>query len=308
MSERVWSWPLAIYLFLGGLGAGMTIVTAVADVIFGAGAVFAITPLVAACALGIGCGFLLFELGVTKAFWRVFTWHGAVLNFGAYSLGILLALDVVYFSFFTGWFPWCGLVAGRTFFAVLCFIVALAVIVYTGVELASMKGRSFWNTPALPVLFTVSGLLTGIAANSLLLGFWPYAGMPVVVDVIRAVLSFMGLALALLTLLCMVSYVLMMKMSSDTYAQIPAARLLNGSYSSAFWIGVVAVGLVVPMVLFAIGGTVPALAADCCVLVGGICLRALIVFSDDRRMLPGEEDYYDRIATGDEPFMKTNWT
>lgn len=308
MKERVWSWPLAIYLFLGGLGAGMTIVTAIADVFFGQGELFAICPLIAACALALGCAFLLFELGVTTAFWRVFTWHGAVLNFGAYSLGLLIALDVVYFSFFTGWFPWCGSVGGRVFFAIISLIVALCVIVYTGVELSSMKGRAFWNTPALPVLFTVSGLLTGVAANSLVLGFWPYAGSPEAVEPMRVILSYMGIALGILTLLCVVSYVLMMKTSLDTYAQIPATRLVNGSYSTAFWFVLVVVGLVVPVVLYALGMPMLALLADCCVLVGGMCLRALFVFSNDRRMLPGEEDYYDRLATGDEPFMKTNWT
>ena len=308
MRERVWSWPLAIYLFLGGLGAGMTIITAVDDLFFGQGDLFAICPLIAACALALGCAFLLFELGVTKAFWRVFTWHGAVLNFGAYSLGLLIALDVVYFSFFTGWFPWCASWGGRAFFAAASLIVALCVIVYTGVELSSMKGRSFWNTPALPVLFTVSGLLTGVAANSLVLGCWPYAGASEAIAPMRGVLGYLGIFFALLTLLCLISYVLMMKSSSDTYAQIPAKRLVNGSYSRAFWLGLVVIGLVVPIVLYALGSFELAMLADCCVLAGGMCLRALFVFSDDRRMLPGEEDYYDLLATGDEPFMKTDWT
>ena len=310
MRERVWSWPLAIYLFLGGLGAGMTIVTAVCDLLFEQGELFGLCPLIAACALALGCAFLLFELGVTKAFWRVFTWHGAVLNFGAYSLGLLIALDVVYFSFFTGWFPWCGSLMGRWIFAAISLIVALCVIVYTGVELSSMKGRSFWNTPALPVLFTVSGLLTGIAANSLVLGLWPYAGSAEAIESMRANLSYVGILFAFLTLLCLITYVLMMKTSSETYAQVPADRLISGSYSRVFWLGLVIIGLVVPLVLYALGMSEIALVfiADFCVLIGGMCLRALFVFSDDRRMLPGEEDYYDLLATGDEPFMKTNWT
>ena len=105
-------------------------------------------------------------------------------------------------------------------------------------------------------------------------------------------------------------YVLMMKTSSETYAQVPADRLISGSYSRVFWIGLVIIGLVVPLVLYALGVSEIALVfiADLCVLIGGMCLRALFVFSDDRRMLPGEEDYYDLLATGDEPFMKTNWT
>ena len=308
MSERVWSWPLAIYLFLGGLGAGMTIVTAVADLCFGQGELFAVTPLVAAACLALGAACLLFELGVTLAFWRVFTWHGAVLNFGAFALGILIVLDAVYFSFFTGWFPWCASVGGRLIFAALSLVVALGVIIYTGVELSSMKGRSFWNTPALPVIFTVSGLLTGVAANHLLLGLWPYAGPAEAVEPMRTILDYLGVLFALLTLLSTVAYVLMMKSSSDVYAQIPATRWISGSYSMPFWLVLVVIGLIAPIALYGLGIPMLALLADCCVLVGGMCLRALFVFSDDRRMLPGEEEYYDRLATGDEPFMKTNWT
>ena len=308
MKERVWSWPLAVYLFLGGVGAGMTIVAAVADIFFGIGELFALCTLISACALAIGAGCLLFELGVTMGFWRVFTWHGAVLNFGAFALGILIVLDVVYFSFFTGWFPWCGMGAGRMVLAVLCLIVGFCVIVYTGIELSSMKGRAFWNNPGLPVLFTVSGLLTGIASDSMALGLWPYMGPPLIVAVVRGVLGYVAIVFAVLTLIGMVTYVLMMRTSSDVYAQVPANRIFNGSYSVAFWLLLVVVGLVAPIVLYALGAPMLNVIAGCCVLIGGCCLRFLFVFSDDRRMLPGEEEYYDMIATGDEPFVKTNWT
>ncbi len=308
MSERVWSWPLAIYLFLGGLGAGMTIVATIADVCFGQGELFALAPLVAACCLALGAACLLFELGVTLAFWRVFTWHGAVLNFGAYSLGILIALDAVYFSFFTGWFPWCASAEGRMVVAALSLVAAVCVIVYTGVELSSMRGRSFWNTPALPILFTVSGLLTGVAADSLLAGAWPYAGLAEAVESVQLALSYVGILLALLTLLSVVAYVLMMKTSSDAFAQKSATRWISGSFAVPFWLVQIVIGLAVPIALYAFGGPVPVLFANCCVLAGGMCLRALFVFSNDRRMLPGEEDYYEMLATGDEPFMKTNWT
>jgi len=72
-------------------------------------------------------------------------------------------------------------------------------------------------------------------------------------------------------------------------------------------VGLVGIGLVAPAALYAVGTVELAFVADCCVLAGGVCLRALFVFSNDRRMLPGEEDYYDLVAVGDEPFMMTNW-
>ena len=40
-----------------------------------------------------------------------------------------------------------------------------------------------------------------------------------------------------------------------------------------------------------------------CVLAGGLVLRFLVVYSDDRAFLPGEEKYLSRLPRGDEPFL-----
>lgn len=306
MNERVWSWPLAGYLFLGGLGAGMTMITAVADVFFGVGILLGLAPLVAFFALSLGCLLLIFELGVPRRFWRVFHWHGAVLNFGAWAVGILIVLDALYFSFFNGWFPWSGFEVPRIVLAVCAFAVATGVLIYTGIELSSLKGRVFWNTPALPILFAVSGLLTGAAADWLCLGVWPaipaffFGGVDLILLVTCVVLD-------LFTLMSILVYVATMRLSSDVFARVAANRLISGSYSKPFWVGLIAIGLVVPLVLYFVGGPGAAIAANICVLIGGVFLRFLIVFSHDRRTLPGESDYYEFLPTEDEPFMKSDW-
>ena len=40
------------------------------------------------------------------------------------------------------------------------------------------------------------------------------------------------------------------------------------------------------------------------VLAAGLLLRFLVVYSDRRRSMPGEERYYARLAQGNEHFLK----
>lgn len=306
MKKHVWSWPIASYLFLGGLGGGMSIIAAVADLFFGNGALFGLCPLVAFICLSLGCLLLIFELGVPKRFLFVFKWNGAVLNFGAWSVSILIVLNLIFFTFFSGWFSWGSAIVARHVIAILVLLAGCCVVVYTGIELSSMRGRVFWNTPVLPVLFAVSGLLTGTAADALCLGLWPYTGN---YDLAGAsgLLTIACAALCVLTLAIVLLYVVLTYMTGSESAKVPAYRLLKGSFANAFWVGLITIGLVAPLVLFALGQSLAAAVAELCIIVGGVFLRFLIVYSDDRRYLPGEAEYWEDLPTGDEPFMKSNW-
>ena len=319
MKEHVWTWPIASYLFLGGLGASMTIIAAVADVFFGTGHAFALSLLASAAFLAFGSFLLIFELGRPFQFWRVFSLQKAVLTFGAWMVGLLIVINVVYFSFWVDWFPWKDLVALRCIVAVVGILVACGVLLYTGIELSSMKGRVLWNTPALPVLFSVSGLLTGVAANALLYGLWPFPGVvegefPVGVEGVvmastipPAALRALCVGLIIATLIISLVYILMMYTSSNTAARNAAKRWLKGSYFSAFWGGLVVFGLLIPLVIFMVGSSFLDNFAFLFVLLGGVFLRFLVVYSDDRRLLPGEDVYWNRLPKGDEPFMGKDW-
>jgi len=307
MKGHVWGWPIAGYLFLGGLGAGATILAMSADLFFGLGQLFSACVLGAFIAMALGCFLLIFELGVPKRFLRVFSWHGAVLNFGAWSVGILILIDFIYFTFWVPAIPWYG-GAARSVFAVLAFLIAFGVLIYTGVELSSMKGRVFWNTPALPILFAVSGLLTGTALDLLLVGGWPCVVTPdiaLALVLAQTVLHLMCIALIVATLITVLIYVVMMYTSSNVYARRAAGRWLKGSYAKAFWLGAFGLGLVVPLLCLVCGADA---IACICVIAGGVFLRFLVVYTDDRRTLNGEERYWGRLPQGDEAFLKTDWT
>lgn len=312
MKEHVWTWPIASYLFLGGLGSSMTIVASVSDLFFGSGSVLAFCLLVSAVVLAFGSFLLIFELGRPLQFWRVFSMQKAVLTFGAWMVVLLMVINVVYFSFWVDWFPWRDLEVLRLIVAVLAILIGCGVLLYTGIELSSMKGRVLWNTPAMPILFAVSGLLTGLAADILLFGLWPYKaggagdGLAAVGLTVEA-MKVLCVGLVVATLVVTLVYLFMTYTSSNSSAKKAALRWIKGSYAPAFWGGLVALGLVVPLLLFAFDIKLLNDAAFVLILAGGVFLRFLVVYSDDRRVLPGEEGYWGRLPKGHERFIGKDW-
>ena len=300
-TERNWGWPIAGYLFLGGLGGGAIIVSSVADLFLGRGDVFALGSFITAALIAVGSGLLVFELGRPLRFWRVFSRQKAIMTVGAWMLSLLIVTGFLYFTFWPDFSPWRPAVGLRKALAVLNLVLGLGVCTYTGILLGSLNARRFWNTPALPVLFLVSGLSTGVALQSLLAGAWPYAGGQEAVEALHDTLRAVDLALIVMELVVIMVYVLMMRTTAGSAAARAAARWLNGAYVKWFWGGVIAAGLLLPLVLYALG--VPVLPA-LCVLAGGLILRFLVVYSDDRTFLPGEEKYLARLPRGDEAFLR----
>lgn len=318
--EHVWTWPIATYLFLGGLGAAMTLVAVMADLVLGLGQTFAFCIAGAIVCLGLGSALLIFELGRPFAFWRVFSKQRAVLTFGAWMVILLVVIDVVYFSFHCGWLPWSTTFlepqsVGASVCALVALLLSCGVMIYTGVELSSMKARSFWNSPVLPVLFVVSAILTGSGADALVIGlFLPWSGSVLGAAVAAAgvavslgVLYILMMATVVGTLFVVMVYVLMMYTSSDGVARIAAKRWLSGQYALAFWGGLVLAGLLLPVALLLFGGSSGLYLASLLVIVGGVILRFLVVYSDDRRQFAGEELRRSRLPVGDEPFLKRDW-
>ncbi len=175
--EMTWTWPISSYIFLGGLGGGIAIVSAVADIFWGLGGIFAMGPFIAAVIIALASGLLVFELGRPLRFWRVMvTKKLSEMTFGAWMLTLLMIAGLVYSSCWLTLLPWYGLAGLRHAFAWICLILGIGVALYTGVFLGTMKSRPFWNGPALPVLFLILSLSTGLAAQILIVSIWPWGG------------------------------------------------------------------------------------------------------------------------------------
>jgi len=302
--EHHWGWPIASYLFLGGLGGGMIVVAGLADLAFGRGEIFSMGSLLAGLAIAIGSALLIFELGRPFQFWRVLSRQKAIMTVGAWMLSFTIVTSFAYFSFWPDFSPWRQLVGLRHLFAGINVILGLGVCIYTGILLGSLRTRAFWNTPILPVLFLVSGLSTGTAAQALLAGAWPYRGSAADVEAVHATLRSLDLTLIVFELMVLFLYVVMMRLAAGQVAARIAAQWLAGQKSFAFWGGLVVLGLAAPGLLYLVPSAAAHLAAPVLILIGGLILRFLIVFSDERAELPGESQYYSRLPKPDAPFLK----
>ena len=99
-------------------------------------------------------------------------------------------------------------------------------------------------------------------------------------------------------------YVLTMRASAAPPAAQAANAWLKGRQKLAFWVGLVVIGLIAPLVLYAVGINITWILASAGVLIGGMVLRFLIVYSGDRTLLPGEAEFLAKLPSGDEEFLR----
>ncbi|MDR2672715.1 MAG: polysulfide reductase NrfD [Coriobacteriales bacterium] len=326
LEKHYWIWPIAWYLFLGGLGGGILFAAGILDMVFHAGYILALGVLFAVACLGIGSMLLIFELGQPKVFLRVFLSATAIIKWGACLLILAMGFGFIYFLFWLPpewnlfWYPWLWI---RDLCAVLMALFGLCVVVYTGVLLSTMKAKPFWNTPVLPVLFTVSALSTATAALALLAGMWPsYEYILAMIgsdamaqamagevlhankEVMMEILHIADKILVIAEIVVLLLYVLTTRASGNLTAKAVALEWISGKKALLFWVGMMLCGLTIPFLLYQLGGVGAEYVAPVLVLAAGLLLRFMIVYSDRRRSMPGEEQYYRRLPKGDERFLQ----
>jgi len=325
LTKHYWVWPIAWYLFLGGLGGGTLTLSGIFDFAFRngiidlgtgplpeVGSVFALAVFIGVAALGIGSFLLVFELGQPLVFLRVFLSSTAIIKYGACLLVLAMGFGFVYFLFFLPpewnlfYYSWTWI---RDICCALMIIFGLGIMVYTGVLLSSMKSKPFWNTPALPVLFTVSALSTASALMALTAGIWPGSTFGLEREVQHFLvenLHVIDSVLVIGEIVVLLVYVLLQYGAGNVTARAVATKWLRGSFAVPFWGGMLLAALLIPFLSYMAGGVMATHVAPVLVLAGGLLLRFMIVYSDARRAIPGEERYWSRVPKGDEKFL-TAW-
>lgn len=289
---HAWGWQIPLYLFLGGMVAGIMILTGIRMLRRGEGEAslaWALLPWSAPAAISFGMFFLWLDLEHPFNAWRFYmafkvaspmSW-GAWILLGVYPVSILMA-----------WVSTPDRLRGRLLarlpslpavvridawarqrgrgLGALNILLGAALGIYTGVLLGTMAARPLWNSALLGPLFLVSGLSTG-AAFMLLYGLKEEERM----FLGRADMALIGVELALLAL-WMIGLG-----SAGAPAQGALAAILGGPYTAAFWTLVVALGLVTPLAgewLELKHGAVPGRGTAILVLIGGFALRWILVF------------------------------
>lgn len=157
------------------------------------------------------------------------------------------------------------------------FSVGLAA--YTGLLIGVIKTAPLWNNALLPVLFTVSALSAGAAGSyvaTALIAKDEVEGMDRVKRTHRNIL---------IAELILVAIMLFNVNTTNPAGAQSVASLICGAYALPFWIGLVAVGLLLPIVIETVElasakahtALVAVLGVELCVLIGGFLLRYLII-------------------------------
>ena len=271
--QNTWIWPAALYLFLGGLSAGLYLVAGTACVLRQRrfARVYRTAFLMSAVMLAAGLACLLFELvKPTQAFliWQSFSNTSSWMMWGAWvaigSIGIFGLTGLFECPGPSAWLadmlpdiPYLreGLRIG---FVALGMMGAAFITAYTGFLLTCATGVPFWNSPLLPPLFCVSAINAGLSAM-MALGIILHR-MGQVAKPNRKVLTAVALGLTIIEGILLAAFLIIMlhgggfayeaqRLAAATSAWV----LLGGDFAWHFWIMVPVLGLAIPAVIFCIG-------------------------------------------------------
>ena len=242
--QREWVERRGIFLllafFLGGLGGGLYLVSLYLHLHIG----LVVGLLIVLIGKG---GTHLIYLGKPMRFWRGFlrlqtSWIArglvavaAFVVFGALQLAPTLPQ--------LSWLPWT---ADNRAILVLVILAAVALITYTGFALGVVKAIPFWNTALMPVLFMACSLLGGCGLALLIIiltGASP-TNLAMVENIVRWLLPILAL---LLGIYVWVSYY------GSVASRKSVLELVKGRISPHFLVGVVVIGIILPLSIAVVG-------------------------------------------------------
>ena len=285
----IWGWPIAVYLFLGGLAAGILFF---ASYFFLRGkkeeyeSTIKWAPFVAPPALIIGLLLLLIDLHAISHAFRLFLTinFDSPMSWGAWTLLVITPLSILWiFPYAVERFPklikqtaeieLIIQLIEKNRKAIAWVLIGLSVIlgIYTGILLSAFNARPLWNTSILGVLFLVSGFSTGVVMIML------FSNRVNEQKTLRSIdVTLIILELFLITHL-------MMGMLAGPEAQVQSAMMfLGGPYTWPFWSLVVGLGLVIPLLIEIQemrGKHIPRYLAPILILVGGLLFRLIMVYA-----------------------------
>ncbi len=284
---NIWHWQIPIYLFLGGLAAGILFF---AGVFFIMGkehkmrATVKIAPMIVPFALIVGLFMLFLDLKHKLYFWQLYTTIRleSPMGWGSWVLMIMTPLSMIWSAsyvteIFPGW-DWkfkflkdfeSWVIKNRIFFAWPIAIYAVILGIYTGILLSAFNARPLWNTSILGPLFLVSGMSTGAAVIMLFSKDHKE----------RKIIGRLDILLIIIELFFITHLFIGFRAGSE--AQINAANLfLNGDFTAPFFTFVVILGLIFPGLLEIMelkGYRIPIYIPAALILLGGLIFRFLVV-------------------------------
>ena len=284
---HVWGWEIPIYLFLGGLVAGMMIISGYflfSKRYENKNCVTYTLPLLSMLLLSLGMFSLFLDLEHKLYVWRLYTTFkiSSPMSWGSWILILVypvIAANMLMDApkFISQKFPQLEKIKKYIHdrpvliknIGVGNMLLGGMLGVYTGVLLSTMGSRPLWNSSMLWVLFLISGLSTAAAFVHMVARDVDERELLAKADNGFLVIEIFVLALLLIGLL------------TSSSVHIEAAKLLiSGPFAPAFWVFVVGMGVILPLFiqLLAVNHKIKHTPiAPIMVLVGGLILRFIIV-------------------------------
>ena len=286
---HIWHWQIPLYLFLGGLAAGILFFAAYFTIMRKENkyrTAVRIAPHIVPWILVIGLLSLLLDLKHQLYFWRLYTTIRleSPMSWGAWVLMLVTPLSFIWSAIhikeiFPNWdWKYKILIELEAFFSkqkiILAWIMGLSSIVlgvYTGILFSAFNARPLWNTSILGPLFLASGMSAGAAVVLLLSKKHKE----------RTVFARIDIGIIVVELFLIVH--MFMGFLASTQVQIDAAELfLGGPWTAPFWIFVVILGMIIPIFLEVLElrkFKVPVVIPATLVLFGSLMLRFIISFA-----------------------------
>lgn len=251
-NPHVWGWEIPVYLFLGGIAAGLMILSSIAPR-RGSNAM-RLLPLLAPVALSIGMAALFLDLGYKLHVFRFYTSFRVTspMSWGSWILLAIYPVTVLY-----AFNPTRALQRAN-------LILGIALGAYTGILLGSLSARPLWASMFLAPLFLVSGFSTAAAVTMFL---------PIADDEREAVRRWDVAAIAGEVVLLAF---LFLDLAADARGRAAVAQFFGGPFTGPFWALVVVIGLAAPLVLEIVETRWhlrPTALTPALLLIGGLALR-----------------------------------
>lgn len=290
---QIWHWPISVYLFVGGLAAGLLFFAAIVT-IMGKENVYKVAVknavIIAPIALSLGLMALLYDLTHKIYFWKLYTTIRieSPMSWGAWVLMVITPLSFLWvFSYYSDVFSKFEekfkllekfkflatfekfLIKNRMNMAYALIPLSVILGIYTGILLSAFNARPLWNNAILGPLFLTSGLSTAAAAIVLFSKTKKEKHFFSKIDIALIIIE-----LGLITHMIMGYY-------AGTQVQLEAVQLLvGGDFTLMFFGFVVILGLIVPLFLEIseiIGYKIPTSIPALLVIMGGLIFRFVMV-------------------------------
>ncbi len=289
LSLSIWGWEIPVYLFLGGLVAGIMIIAGY-FILTGRTekrkcSCF-MTPMISLIALSLGMLSLFMDLEHKLYVWRMyatFQWWSPM-SWGSWIL--LLVYPVIIANALmklpeklTSRFPillkisdylnnnrmLVKLIGGSS------LVLGVFLGLYTGILLSAFGARPLWNSSMLWILFLTSGLSSAAALIHLIAKEKDEREM-----LAKADNRFLFAEI-------LIVFLFLVGLLSSTEVHITAAKsIISGDYAPFFWVFVMGMGIILPLIiqLLAVNHKIQHTpVAPIMVIIGGLFLRFVIVYA-----------------------------